>query len=114
MEWSHHAKLDAAAQAVSTILAAQQKKHGFFGGYAVSLLGGNRMTNVRQRRSPISHLTTSQRLNVSKRYRIYLINIVKDVDIIVGENPQSIREQLLQDERFSVTAGNKLKFKLGW
>lgn len=60
-EWGQLAKLDAAAQAVSAILTANERKYGFFGGYAVSLLGGSRMTNVSQHRSPMSSRIESRK-----------------------------------------------------
>ncbi|KAK2752123.1 hypothetical protein FQN55_008013 [Onygenales sp. PD_40] len=37
--------LDIAARAVSSVLMSQNKRHGFIGGYAVTLLGGDRVTN---------------------------------------------------------------------
>ncbi|KAK2806656.1 hypothetical protein FQN51_006622 [Onygenales sp. PD_10] len=37
--------LDIAARAVSSVLTSQNKRHGFIGGYAVTLLGGDRVTN---------------------------------------------------------------------
>lgn len=43
---SHNAKLDMAACAVTEALSNKGVKHGFFGGYALSLLGGNRTTIV--------------------------------------------------------------------
>ncbi|WEW61207.1 hypothetical protein PRK78_006697 [Emydomyces testavorans] len=44
-ERSHNFNLDMAAKGVSDILTSANKKHGFIGGYAASLLGGTRMTN---------------------------------------------------------------------
>jgi hypothetical protein len=40
-------KLDIAAGAVD-VLNSNNKKHAYFGGYAVSLFGGSRTTKVRQ------------------------------------------------------------------
>ncbi|KAK2804373.1 hypothetical protein FQN50_006666 [Emmonsiellopsis sp. PD_5] len=37
--------LDLAARAVSSVLTSRNKRHGFIGGYAVTLLGGDRVTN---------------------------------------------------------------------
>lgn len=43
---SENGKLDLAASAVSNVLDAKGKPHAFFGGYAVTLVGGDRTTKV--------------------------------------------------------------------
>lgn len=43
---SENGKLDLAASAVSDVLDAKRKPHAFIGGYAVTLVGGDRTTKV--------------------------------------------------------------------
>ncbi|KAF3481520.1 uncharacterized protein GIQ15_04279 [Arthroderma uncinatum] len=77
----HSTKLDMAALAVTEVLSRNGLKHGFFGGYAVSVFGGERLT--------------------------------QDVDVIVGEDAQAARQQLLAgDGNFYMIVTNKLKFRL--
>ncbi|EFR01871.1 hypothetical protein MGYG_04869 [Nannizzia gypsea CBS 118893] len=81
LQRGHNVKLDMAALAVTEVLSRNGVKHGFFGGYAVSVFGGERLT--------------------------------QDVDVIVGEDAQAARQQLLAGNgNFYMTATKKLKFRL--
>lgn len=55
-QYTYNKALDFVAARVSEIFNAHGKKHVFFGGYAVTVLGGSRMTNVS---CQISHYDSS-------------------------------------------------------
>ncbi|KKZ61833.1 hypothetical protein EMCG_03622 [[Emmonsia] crescens] len=80
IQLSENGKLDLVASVVSNVLNSKGKPHAFFGGYAVTLLGGDRTT--------------------------------EDVDLIVVEPADSIRQLLLEsDPGFFMSSTNELLYR---